>query len=242
MKNLLPINLSESSIDYAYGLVEAISKAKEGSKDMDLEKLNEKLGLPKETSIEDAFKALTEKLNPAAPPKDPTIPTVPKPNISDDLKRLAEDNPNVKGLIELIDAQNETLRAFQSGLLEADISKKLAEFDNSKIVLTPRAKDMVHDLLLDMPVALHEKLWDVLNLLRNNSGLMVELGERAGANPRFGRSKDSVTLFMDEVNKYVTDNSTKEKPVSFDEAMTAVSRNSPELWDGYRQGTYAFKD
>jgi hypothetical protein len=237
MKNLLPINLSEKSVDYAFGLVDAITKAKEGSVDMDLKKFNEVLGLPADTSEEDALKALAEKLNPKPQDDKGKKPEVPAVKVSDELKQLAEENPVVRALIETVDAQNTALREFQSGLMEADISKKLAEFDNSKIVLTPRAKDMVHDFLLEAPTALHEKFWDILGLMRNSSGLMVELGERAGANPKYGRAKDSVSLFMDESNKYAQDNK-----VSFDEAMVAVSRQNPDLWNEYRKGTYAFSE
>lgn len=239
MKDLLPINLSEDTINLSFELVDVITKAREGAKeDMDLKRLNELLGLPENTSLEDAFKKLAEGKTPDADKdKDTKLPIVPKVSVSDELKALAEENPVVRTLIDTVDAQNTALREFQTGLLEAEVSKKLAEFDKSKIVLTPRAKDLVHDLLIDMPVNLHEKLWDVLSLLRSNSGLMVELGERAGANPRYGSAKDSVTLFMDEVNRYA-----QEKKVSFDEAMTHISREHPELWNGYRQGTYAFKE
>lgn len=240
MKNLVPINLSERTIEYAVGLADVIHKAKEGSVDMDVKKLNTILGLDENTSEEDALKALAEKMGTKTPePQDDKNkkPEVPQVNISDELKKLAEDNPIVRSLIETVDAQNTALREFNSNLLEADIAKKLAEFDNSKIVLTPRAKDLVHDFLVDAPTQLHEKFWDILGLLRNNSGLMVELGERAGANPRYGRAKDSVTLFMDEANNYAQANQ-----VSLDEAMTVISRQNPTLWDEYRKGTYAFSE
>jgi len=239
MKNLVPINLSERTVEYAMGLAEAIQKAKEGSVDMDVKKLNQVLGLDENTSEEDALKALDEKMGKKDEPKDDknNKPKVPQVNLSNELKELAETNPIVKALIETVDAQNTALREFNENLMEADISRKLAEFDNSKIVLTPRAKDMVHDFLLDAPTELHEKFWDILGLLRNNSGLMVELGERAGANPKYGRSKDSVSLFLDEVTRYA-----QEKNVKFDEAMTEVSRVNPGLWDEYRKGTYAFTE
>lgn len=237
MKNLLPINLSETTVNYAFELVDAINKGKEGEKDMDLEKLNKALGLAEGTSEEDAFKALAEKLTPPQPNNagEGNKPKVPAVNISTELKKLAEENPVVKALIETVDAQNKNLQEFQKNLVESDISKRLAEFDGSKIILSPVAKDKIHDLLLEMPVALHDQLWSVLALIKNNSGLLVELGERAGASPRYGKSKDSVSLFMDEANRYAQENK-----VNLDEAMAQVSRENPELYNGYRTGSYSF--
>lgn len=238
MKNLLPINLSETTVGFALELAEAIQRGKEGEKDMDLVKLNKALGLAENTSEEDAFKALAEKLTPPDPNggsggnKRPEVPAV---NLSTELKKLSEENPMVKALLETVDNQNKALQEFNKTLVEADISRKLAEFDQSKIVLTPVAKDKIHDLLLDMPVNLHEQLWEILGLMKSSSGLLVELGERAGANPRYGRSKDSVSLFMDETNRIA-----QEKKISFDEAMAEVSRTNPELWDQYRSSSYQF--
>jgi len=236
MKNLLPINLSENSISYAFDLVEAINKAKEDNKgdDMDLKKLNELLGLPADTTQEVAFAKLAEL---KTPPADPGKPTVPAVSLSEELKKLAEENPMVKALIDTVDAQNTALKGFQAGLIEADISKKLSEFDASKIILTPVAKDKVHDFLLEAPVTLHEKFWNILGLLKSSSGLLVELGERAGAGVRYGSAKDSVTLFMDEANRVAQD-----QKITLDEAMTVVSRNNPELYNGYRAGSYAFNE
>jgi hypothetical protein len=143
----------------------------------------------------------------------------------------------VAALIQTVDDQNKVLTEFQVELRESAISKKLSEFDHSKIILTPVAKDKIHDFLLDAPVELHEKFWDILGLMKTSSGLLVELGERAGAGVRYGRSKDSVALFMDEANRVA-----QERSVSLDEAMTVVSREQPELWNGYRQGSYSFKE
>lgn len=241
MKNLLPINLSEAAIEASFGLVEAIQKGKEGQKDMDLAKFAKALGLAENTSEDDVFKAFAEKVNPPAPggegAKDDKHPAIPEVAISTEMKQMAETNPLFKKLIETVDAQNETLRGYQKNLMEAEIAQKFAEFDNSKIILTPVVKDKVHDLLVEMPVALHEKLWDILGQLRNNSGLMVELGERAGANPRYGTAKDSVDQFLDMANDLA-----KTQKISLDEAMAQISRERPDLYDGYRKGSYSFSE
>lgn len=239
MKNLVPINLAETTIEAAIGLAAAIQKGKEGEKDMDLVKFAKAVGLAETATEDEVFKALAEKLTPPAPDKkdDKKTPEVPSVKLSEELKRLSEDNPMVKALIETVDSQNKALHEFQKSMVESTINAKLAEFDNSQIILTPVAKDKIHDLLVAMPVNLHEQMWEVLGLMKSSSGLLVELGERAGAAPRYGKSKDAVSLFMDEVTKTAT-----EKKITLDEAMGEVSRNNPDLWNQYRAGSYAFTE
>lgn len=244
MKNLLPVNLSESSIGYAYELVEAINKAKEVSVEMDLKKLAETLGMPAD-STEEAVLAKLAELKPEPPkvvdpaPKDgdKKVPQVPVVKLSEELKKLAEENPVIANLINTVDAQNKALGEFQAGLLEADIAKQLSEFDQSKIVLTPRAKDLVHDFLVEAPTMLHEKFWNILGLLRNSSGLMVELGERAGSTVKYGTAKNATDQFIDVCNQYAQTNK-----VTLGEAMDVVSRDQPQLYDGYRKDSYSFTD
>jgi hypothetical protein len=231
MKNLVPINLSEDTINFAVGLAEAIQRAKDAGEedDVKLAELNKALGLSENATEADALKRVTELAKIAGAPV-----TV---DFSTELKGLAEENPLVRGMLQAFEDQTKTLSDLQVGLREADIAKRLNEFDNSKLVLTPVVKDKVHDFLVDAPVELHDRFWDILKGFKDNSGLLVELGERAGAGVKYGRSKDSVALFMDESSRYAAENK-----VSLDDAMVAVSRQQPELWNAYRNGTYAFKE
>jgi hypothetical protein len=236
MKNLLPINLSEASVQYAFELVEAIEKGKKETQqegqDMDLVKFSELLGLPTGSTEETVLAKVAELKG--APPTKPTVPQV---SLSEELKRLAEDNPLVKGLVETVDAQNKAIRDYNVALREADVAAKLAEFDKSKIVLTPKAKNLVHDLAMDLPDTLSEQFWQLMEMMRNSTGTLVELGERAGTSVRYGRSRDDKTRFMDEVTKLAS-----ERNVKFDEAMDLVARDQPELYEGYRQQSFAFRD
>lgn len=238
MKDLLPINLSENSISYAFELVEAINKAKEEGRkegDVDLKKLCEALGLPDGTTEEQVIAKLAEINKPVegGEKNKKDFPTVPTYTPSADLKKLAEENPLVAGLLDTLEATRKSLAEHNSQLREADVHKKLAEFDNTNIVMTPRAKDLVHDFLMDAPIELHERFWEIMGLLKSSSGLMVELGERAGASVRYGRSKDHATLFLDEANRVATD-----KKISLSEAMDQVARDNPALYDGYRTSMY----
>lgn len=241
MKNLLPINLSENTINSAIELAAAIDAGKRAvpkEEDVDLKKLNELLGLPEDTDEATAMAKLSEIAKPKDPETGPKgLPSVPTVKLGEELKALAESNPLVQTLIDTVDAQNKALAEHNQALREADVSAKLAEFDKSKIVLTPKAKDLVHDLLMDMPTQLHEPFWTLLTEMRKSTSFMVELGERAGTNVRYGRSKDAKALFLDEANRIAQANN-----ISLNEAMSKVAEESPELYNGYRQNSYTFAE
>lgn len=237
MKNLLPINLSEKTVSLAFELVDAITKAKkvQQEEDVDLKKLNELLGLPEGTSEGEALAKLTEvTAKKVDAPKKPSVPSV---DLSTELKKLAEENPMVKTLIDTVDAQNKALRDYNISLREAEISRRLAEFDNSKIMLTARAKDLVHDLLTDMPDQLTESFWELLELMRKSTSFMVEVGERAGANVKYGRARDAKALFLSEATRLAG-----EKNISLTDAMAVVAGEQPDLYNGYRQESFAFRE
>lgn len=258
MKNLLPINLSESTIESAISLAETIAKAKaeysktgtvdepptlvkpEQEEDVDLKKLTELLGLPEGTTEADLITKLSELGKTTPPVTEPKkTPEVPANSVSEELRKLSEENPMVKALIDTVDAQNKALHDFQHSLRESDVDRRLNEFDNSKIVLTPAAKDLVHDFAMDLPIALTERFWEILEKMRNSSSLMVELGERAGTSVRYGRAKDPVSQFMDMANAIANSSGGK---VSLSEAMESVARDNPKLYDEYRQSSFSFRE
>lgn len=240
MKNLLPINLSEASIDYAFGLTEAINSAKkEVDVDVDLKKYAKLLGLDENVTQEEFDKKFSEMTAKKPEIVEPVkgLPGVPEVKIGDALKKLSEENPMVKALIDTVDAQNKALAEHNVALREAEVSKRLSEFDNSKIILTPVAKDKIHDFLMTAPVELHEEFWNILGIMKSSSGVLVELGERAGTTVKYGKSKDSVSLFMDLATQMA-----QTEKISLDEAMTRVSSDQPGLWDEYRRNSYSFQE
>lgn len=246
MKNLLPVNLSEGTIENALAFAEIITVAKveheketqPKEQDMDRKKLAELLGLPGDSNEETIVAKLAElKGTPPAAPPAPVRPSVPVVDLSAELKKLSEENPMVAKLIETVDAQNKALSDYNNALKLADVERRLSEFDHSKIVLTPNAKDLLHDLAMDIEPPHAEKLWKLMEMMRNASGVMVELGERAGTSVRYGRSKDQKSLFMDEANRIA-----QEKKISLSEAMDQVARANPAMYQGYRSETYAFKE
>lgn len=244
MKNLLPINLSEATVESLVEFSEILTKGKEQlvtetpkeGEDVDLKKLTEALGLPPETTESELLAKLAELGKPVAP-ADKKAPEVPEVKLSEELRKLSDENPMVKALIETVDAQNKALNDFQVSLREQDVDRRLAEFDKSKIVLTAKAKDLVHDLALDLPISLTDRFWELLETMRNSSSLMVELGERAGTSVRYGRAKSATDQFMDESNRIAQDSK-----ISLTEAMDRVARENPKLFNEYRQSTYSFQD
>jgi phage I-like protein len=246
MKDLLPINLAEPTIDATIALADLITKGKEQLAkdvtpkdevtDVDLATMIAALKLPAETTESELLAKLAEfgGAKPEAKPEAPKVPTV---SLSEDLRKLSDENPMVKALIDTVDAQNKALSDFQFSLREADVDRRLAEFDKSKIVLTARAKDLVHDLALDIPIELSDRFWDLLETMRNSSSLMVELGERAGTSVRYGRNKPATDQFMDESNKLA-----QTEKIALSEAMDRVARDNPKLFNEYRQATYSFQE
>lgn len=246
MKDLLPINLSEATVSMAVELAEAVAKGKENlannphnpqEGDVTEQELAKLLGLPEGTTKETLIAKLSE-LGAAKPQDDkPKQPEVPAVSLSEDLRKLSEDNPMVKTLLDTVDAQNKALHEFNTQLRESDVSRRLSEFDKSKIVLTPAAKDLVHDFAMDIPVVLSERFWEIMEKMRNSSSLMVELGERAGNSVRYGRAKEPVAAFMDMANAYAQSNK-----IDLSDAMTEIAKTDPKLYHEYRTASTSFRD
>lgn len=246
MKNLLPINLSEATVSSLVEFSEILTKGKEQlatttpkeGEDVDLKKLTEALKLPAETTESELLAKLAELGSGGNKPEpQKTSPEVPEVKLSEELRKLSDENPLVKALIETVDAQNKALTDFKVSLREQEVNRRLAEFDKSKIVLTAKAKDLVYDLAMDIPVELSDRFWELLETMRNSSSLMVELGERAGTAVRYGRSKAPADLFMDEANKLAQD-----RKISLSEASEMVARENPGLYNEYRRASYSFQE
>lgn len=242
MKNLLPINLSEGTIDSTLELAETIVNQRAANnapkeEDVDLKTIVSRLGLPEGTTEEQLLAKLSELGQPKETTESKKTPEVPTVQLSEELKKLSDDNPMVKALLDTVDAQNKALAEHNHALREADVERRLGEFDRSKIVLTPVAKDLVHDFAMDLPVKLTDRFWEILEKMRNSSSLMVELGERAGTAVRYGRAKDPVSQFMDQANTLAQTNK-----ISLTEAMEQVARDDPKLYTEYRNANYSFRD
>lgn len=219
MKNLVPVNLSEETYDLAFDLISAatgkdVEALKGGNMPLsedDLKKI-----------VEGVATKLTEsKVN------DPS----PTANVWDDpaLKQLAEENPLVKALMNQVESTKTNSIQTAQQLREAEIAHKLAEFDNSKIVMTPVARELAKQILLKLDDGLQEPFWRLLTEMKRGSSFLVELGERSGATVNYGSPK-SAKQQLDDLAKTIKN----ERKLSDVDAMEAAVAENPALYARYR--------
>jgi Mu-like prophage I protein len=221
MKNLVPINLAESTYDTAFELVSIISgqpvDSLKGGSNVDLS----------DEQIDKIVTKLAEKLSPT-PPTPPT-PQMPKLSDIPELKSLAEENPMVKALIEHVESQNVNLAESAKRLKEAEVERQLAEFDRSKIVLTPTARQRVVNIMNQMPTELSEEFFQLMQDMKKSSAFLVELGERAGTTVNYGSPKSAAKQFEDAAAKLMS-----EAKINYTEAVERVASENPALYRRYR--------
>jgi hypothetical protein len=254
LKDLLPINLSELTFN------EPPTQEPPKENEVDPKQLSElavQIGLSADATQEqvDARCALIKQLAeafPQGPPKpDPTpeppkppapAPTMPEISISDDLKKLAETNPNVKGLVDIVQGLVEVNVHNTKTLREQTVTMKLSEFDRSKIVLSPVARDLVMEIMTDdrMPVELSEKVWELLGLFKTSAGAVVELGERAGGRVSYGQLNggSADAQFNSKVALKLSEAAAKGTALDAITAMEEVAREDPDLYNRYRSESY----
>jgi len=170
---------------------------------------------------------LAEKVTP--PPPVPPVPSVSLMDIPE-LKALAEENPMVKLLVEQVEKQNKAIADSATSLKEAEVNSKLSEFDRSKIVLTPVAKELTQKLGMALPTELAEDFWRLLTEMKRGSSFLVELGERAGATVNYGTPKSAVKQFNDLAASIKASN----KTLSDADAYEAAASQDSALYGRYR--------
>jgi hypothetical protein len=220
MKNLVPINLSEATMNNAFELVSIVT-----GKDLDsLKGGNMPLS---EEDLDKIVTKLSEKLSPK--PADPPKPEMPKLSDIPELKALAEENPMVKALIEHVESQSVNLAESAQKLKEAEIERQLADFDRSKIVLTPMAREKVVKIMNQMPQELSTEFFTLLQELKKSSAFLVELGERAGTTVNYGSPKSAAKQFDEATTKVMG-----EAKLSYTDAVERVASENPALYKRYR--------
>src|SRR3990172_6757872 len=223
MKNILPVNLSETTVDIAFDLVSAIT-----GKEVDALKGGN--GMPlSEDDLKKIVEGVATKLAEGKPTPTPTPEPTPSLREIPELKQLAEENPMVELLIKHVEAQKVEAAQSAVALKEADVQRKLSDFDRSKIVLTPVARKIAAELAMEMPTALSERFWTLMTEMKRGSSFLVELGERAGATVNYGNQKSAVKLF-EELSTRVRE----ERKISAADAYEAVANDNPELYRRYR--------
>lgn len=227
MKNLVPINLSESVIDNAFDLVSAITgKPEEQLKgnsmdDKDLQKI---------------IDGVTAKLSEQVKVTQPKPIETPVSNLKevDELRKLAEDNPVINKLFGHFESQAQQLIEQKQLMRETMVDSKLSEFDNSKLTLTPSSKELAREIMLGIPEDMTGKFIQFIESVRASTSFLVELGERSGAAVRRGFNsleKSATQLFSERTNELMAN-----EKISFLEAVDRVAREDPKLYEAYRMG------
>jgi len=220
MKNLVPINLSEQTLDTAFELVSIV-------KGMDLDSLKGGKGM--ELS-DDQITKIIEGVALKMTEKKTEDPTVTKLTEIPELKALAEENPLVALLIKTVESQNVGIKTKEQELKLAEINRKLSDFDRSKIILTPRAKGLAATLAESMPVQLTESFWELLTEMKKGSSFLVELGERAGATVNYGSHKSALV----QLNEAAARIRSEHKDISQTDAFEEAVKENPALYTRYR--------
>lgn len=232
MKNLVPVNLSESVIDNAFDLVAGITG-------QPVEKIQGKethMGIDEKDlkAIIDGVTAnLSESLK-LTPAKKTVENPVTKLEEIEDLKKLAEDNPLLKSMFKRYEEQATLLAENTKHMREVQVEAKLSEFKDSKLTLTPVAMELAREIMLEMPEDLTEKFSEFMGHVRSSTSFLVELGERSGAAVKRGRStsdKSATQIFSERVEVLMA-----EDKLDFMTAAGMVAKEDPELYARYRAG------
>lgn len=221
MKNLVPINLSEATVATAFELVSIVNG-------VDLDSLKGGKGMM-ELSDEQIAKII-DGVSTKLAEKKVEDPTVTKLTEIPELKELAEANPLVALLIKHVEAQNVGISQSAEALKLAEIDRKLADFDRSKVILTPVARKLAATLAEKMPVELSEPFWQLLTEMKKGTSFLVELGERAGATVNYGSSKSTLT----QLNEIAARIRGEHKDLTEVDAFEAAVRENPALYARYR--------
>lgn len=220
MKNLVPINLSESTVETALELVSLISGTSvenlKGGKGVQLS----------DDDLKKIIEGVAEKVTPK-----PVTPDVAATKLTDipEIKELAETNPFVKVLIDQVEAQRVALTSNSVALKEKDVAAKLSDFDRSKIVLTPVARELVKELSMELSEDSSEKFWKLLAEMRKGSSFLVELGERAGATVNYGIAKSAVVQFNE-----LAATLKKDRNLSESDSYEVAAAENRTLYEQYR--------
>ncbi len=238
MKNLVPINLSEDVIEMAFDLVGAINTGKAANEGKETHMTEDEL----KKIIDGVTKNFTEQIEKLAPKvaKDPSPTPVAALKEVEELKKLAENNPLVSKLFSHFEQQATMLAESGKRMKETLVDSKLSEFENSKLVLTPVAKELARKLALKLDEEGQAEFWELMDSVKTSNTFLVELGQVSGASVSAGYSsagKNATQLFNEMVNTIMAS-----EKMPFLEAVAEASARDPELYKRYSMGEGAPTD
>ena len=251
LKNIVPLNLSEAFLT---------DQLQEGGRTVDPDQLKavaKLLGLPDDATGDQILGALqvTLKVPGNTDPSDPADPDASSGaddgdknkkdglvgagagaiGMSEDIKKLAESNPTIKLLVEMVNTQAEQLAENTKQLKEARVGaalKQLSEKARDKgWAIPPVTTNALKEILEEAPKQFSDKVIQAFDTLMDKG--LVQLGENGGRKRE--PESDGATDFMKEVNKLRESN----KGMSFGEASVQVAQERPELFAAYQAASYS---
>lgn len=247
LKDIVPLNLSE---------ILSASDQQEGGRTVDPEQLKEVaklLGLPDDATGDQILGALQVKLG-VPGNEDPADPADPDSgtqggesapsgaSLSEDIKKLAETNPGIKALMDVVEAQAAQLQNQSKELAENTKQLKEARVESAVKALSEKAKgkgfaippvtkNALSEVLMDAPKQFSDKVIQAFDSLLDKG--LVELGERGGQR-QDGKQDDDEQAFVREVKKLQE----SETGLSFGEASIRVAQEQPDLFAAYQSASY----
>lgn len=211
LKDLLPVNLSEL---YEKG------KEKE-DESMELTELLEALELSEDATEEDAIAAI-KKLQEA--PESVT----PEPVVAPEVKKLAEEDPVVKALVDEV-AELRSARRFDEA---TRLTENWSNRSDKKFALPPATTEKLTEILVTASPQLTENLTEIVDHILDNG--LVSLKEEGHSTPRSGGNEE--TSASAEVASRVKKLQEENEGMTFADAYSEVSRDE-ELFNRYRAET-----
>lgn len=227
LKDLLPVNLSELTFETP----RTSNNPSEGV-DMDLKELAQLIGLSEDSDEASVKMKLAELITPKAPETPPA--PVPVLQLTDTLKKLAEENPMVNQLVALYEQSAKENAANKVALREQGVAVKLNELDGQKIALTPTARKLIEKLGLGMPVELSDDFWSLMKLMHTSTAALIELGERGGAQVNRAPAGSATEQLNESIEQLVATGKVQNAAEAYDQ----IFRADPGLYDRYRNETF----
>ena len=232
LKDLLPVNLSEITSTQPQGGM------------LDPKKLRAALKLGEDADEAAVLAAIAKLGTQTVPPPTPPTPTPAPTQLGEvDIAKLLADSPIIKTLQEQVAAGQQKLAESERLRQVESVKHRLGELtgtDNGrKFVLPPAVVDAVAEgISTSDATKMSEGVIKALEQLAKTG--FVELGERGRATGVTGTEKSPQQLLA-EASLTVRANHFKAtgKQLSYADAMRAIVRQNPGLYEEYRKTSYA---
>jgi phage I-like protein len=238
MKNLLPINLSDLSLE--------MPKDTPPEAEVDLKKLRELLGLAADATEEQVITKLTEtstsvtKLTEDNKKLTDEITSLkaPAPQVDPQLMKLVEASPAFKKMYEDLQGERQKLAEAATAIKLAEVKNQLDTLQTGKsYALAPAVREELEKILLKSDPSASKALSEFMGKVMEGTAL-VDLSERGYTGRRIGDDVDATLRFNEHVKQLVEKSGGK---MDYGTAVEQVARENPQLFDEYRSQATSFR-